>query len=496
MKRRFLTVAALTPVGVLGVSGLALAVWTVASTGATGSAAAGTLGAPATVSTSNVSSSSVTINVTAGPGSGPTPTGYTVDRTAPSSATGICTISGSSGSCVDSSPSSGQTNTYAIHSLLGSSWVSGTAAATSASVPAPDATAPSTTATPTPTPNGAGWNNTNVSVALAATDNSGGSGVKQITYSATGAQLIGSTIVSGASTSVSITTEGTTTISYFATDNANNVETTKTVTVNLDKTGPTIPAAVVADTTANKAGFLHQAGSYRVYANVGDARSGVTSVTADVSALSSSSPVTLTSCTTACVIDGVTYGFKSAALTARSPLSGTPPFSVSASDAAGNTTTTSGLTATADNSGPTISTITSSNKNGIVAAGDTLVVTFSENIAPATVNTTAGAATLTFSQSGNGNVMVTIAGLMAISDTGLGKGSWVQNGKTVTCAGTLSSSGAAVTWTATASCTPSGDVAAGATGTLTYNADSSATGIKDYAGNAPTGTKTYSATLF
>jgi hypothetical protein len=330
-------------------------------------------------------------------------------------------------------------------------------------------------------------------VALAATDNSGGSGVKQITYSASGAQPIGSTTVSGASTSVSITTEGTTTISYFATDNANNVEATKTITINLDKTAPSIPAAVVADTTANKAGFLHQGGFYRVYANVSDARSGVSTVTADVSALSSSSPATLTTCTTACVIDGVTYGYKSALLTAMNPLSGTPTFSVSSADNAGNTGTASGLSATVDNTGPTVSTITSSNKNGTVAAGDTLVVTFNESIAPGSVNTTAGAATLTFSQSGSNNVMVSIAGLMATSDTGLAKGSWVQNSKTITCAGTLSVSGAVVTWTATASCTPSGDVATGASGTLIFTPDTAA---KDFAGNSPTGTKPYTATLF
>jgi hypothetical protein len=249
MKRRLLTVATLTPVGVLGVSGLAFAFWTVASSGAAGTAAVDSLAAPATVSTSNVSATSVTINVGAGPASGPSPTSYRVDRTAPSAASSVCTITGSTGSCVDASPVSGQTNTYAVFSRLGTSWVSGTSATTSASVPSTDTTAPTTTATPSPAPNGAGWNNANVSVALAATDNSGGSGVKQITYSASGAQPIGSTIVSGASTSVSITTDGTTTISFFATDNANNVEATKTITINLDKTAPSVTS--VTSTLAN-----------------------------------------------------------------------------------------------------------------------------------------------------------------------------------------------------------------------------------------------------
>jgi hypothetical protein len=255
--KRVLTVATLTPVGVLGVSGLAFAFWTVASTGAAGTAAVDSLGAPATVSTSNVSAASVTVNVDAKPNAGPTPTSYRVDRTAPSAAPSVCTITGGTGSCVDSNPVLGVTNTYAVYSRLGTSWVSATSATASANVPSNDTTAPVTTATPSPAPNGAGWNNANVSVQLAATD--GGSGVKQITYSASGAQTIAQTTVSGASTSVSITTEGTTTISYFATDNANNVETTKTVTVKLDKTAPGAPTGLTL-TTATDSGSSNSDG--------------------------------------------------------------------------------------------------------------------------------------------------------------------------------------------------------------------------------------------
>ncbi|HTL23643.1 MAG TPA: hypothetical protein VL281_06360, partial [Mycobacteriales bacterium] len=122
---------------------------------------------------------------------------------------------------------------------------------------------------------------------------------------------------------------------------------------------------------------------------------------------------------------------------------------------------------------------------------------FSENIAPSSVNTAAGATTLTFSEASGGHVMVAIAGLMATSDTGIStSNTWVKNNKTIACAGTLSVSGAVVTWTATGSCTPSGDVAGGASGTLAFTPDASATGVKDFAGNSPTGTKTYTATLF
>ena len=45
-----------------------------------------------------------------------------------------------------------------------------------------DIVPPVTTATPVPSPNSNGWNNTSVTLTLDATDNSGGSGVKEVTY--------------------------------------------------------------------------------------------------------------------------------------------------------------------------------------------------------------------------------------------------------------------------------------------------------------------------
>ena len=74
---------------------------------------------------------------------------------------------------------------------------------------------------------------------LAATDNDGGSGVKQIAYQLTGAQTADAT-VAGAQASVKITAEGTTTVTYFATDKAGNVETKKTLVVRIDRSAPTV----------------------------------------------------------------------------------------------------------------------------------------------------------------------------------------------------------------------------------------------------------------
>jgi hypothetical protein len=92
-------------------------------------------------------------------------------------------------------------------------------------------------------------NNSNVSVTLRAQDDEGGSGVKEIRYSATGAQAISGTTVPGALATVNITTEGTTTISYFATDNAGNQESpAKTLTVKLDKSAPNVSGATPTGT--------------------------------------------------------------------------------------------------------------------------------------------------------------------------------------------------------------------------------------------------------
>ena len=99
---------------------------------------------------------------------------------------------------------------------------------------------PTTTAIPSPGPNGYGWNNTSVAVALNSTDNTGGSGVKQIQFSLSGAESLALETVAGNTASVTISAQGITTLTYFATDNAGNVETAKTLTVRIDETPPVI----------------------------------------------------------------------------------------------------------------------------------------------------------------------------------------------------------------------------------------------------------------
>jgi hypothetical protein len=127
----------------------------------------------------------------------------------------------------------------------------GTSATSSADVFTydPDTIAPTTSATETGTKNGAGWHDSDFTVNFSASDNACGSGVKNITLSASGAITLAPTTSSGDTASLFVGTEGVTTISYFATDNAGNVEATNTLTVRLDKTPPTITITTPTATT-------------------------------------------------------------------------------------------------------------------------------------------------------------------------------------------------------------------------------------------------------
>lgn len=103
-----------------------------------------------------------------------------------------------------------------------------------------DSIAPATISELSPAPNPAGWNNTNVTVALTASDNAGGSGVKVISMSTTGAQPSPVTLIPGGLASFVVTTEGITALSFFATDNAGNLEPAHTVSIQIDKTPPVV----------------------------------------------------------------------------------------------------------------------------------------------------------------------------------------------------------------------------------------------------------------
>ncbi|NKE56909.1 hypothetical protein FXN61_08690 [Lentzea sp. PSKA42] len=100
----------------------------------------------------------------------------------------------------------------------------GTASVTNIDI---DKTAPVTSATAPQT----AWNNTDVTVAFSASDAL--SGVRETRY-----KVNGGAVQTG--DELTLNAQGTYAVEYWSTDNAGNTESTKTVTVNIDKTPPTI----------------------------------------------------------------------------------------------------------------------------------------------------------------------------------------------------------------------------------------------------------------
>ena len=123
---------------------------------------------------------------------------------------------------------------------------------------APTSTASATTSSGAAYEQGT-WINEDVQVTLSARDNVGGSGVKELTYSATGAHPIASATVPVNQLPKQlplINTDGWTTIRYFATDNEGNPESAKTFTVMIDKIAPETeivsgPSGFVSSTSAS-----------------------------------------------------------------------------------------------------------------------------------------------------------------------------------------------------------------------------------------------------
>ena len=226
---------------------LALPAWaffSVLSSGATGVSAAGTLGTPG-ATTSAVTATNVTFTITAPP-TGPTPTAYRVARTAPTAASSVCTVTGSSGSCSDTAPVQGQTNTYAVYAQLsGSSWESITPGSVSAVVPSGDTTAPVTTASGSPAANPAGWNSANVTVTLSATDASGVAATYYTTNDTT--PTTASTLYTAP-----FVVSTSSTVRFFSVDTPGNAETPKSFVLQIDTAAPT--GAVTSPTNSSVVG--------------------------------------------------------------------------------------------------------------------------------------------------------------------------------------------------------------------------------------------------
>jgi hypothetical protein len=253
------------------------------------------------------------------------------------------------------------------------------------------------------------------------------------------------------------------------------------ITVSVDITPPSVSAAVIAKTQGGTPGYVRQGGTYHVYANVSDPGSpstGVASVTANVATVTTGqTAVPLVAGTY--TVGGVTYGYRSAALTADAVLSeGAKAFTVTAVDGAGNSTTQGGFAVTVDNTPPSATDVQTANASGGVVGraetGDTITYTFSEPIEPASVlagwSGDATTVTVRLVNAGGGDrVEIWNAGNSAqlpLGSVNLGRTDYATQGSRNFTGSTMVMSGSTITVTLG---TPSGGVGtAAADGTMTW----------------------------
>ena len=233
------------------------------------------------------------------------------------------------------------------------------------------------------------------------------------------------------------------------TDTTQNPQTVSAVT---DFLAPTAGASTIAKTQGGVDGYIKAAGTYYVYASVTDAgnpASGIASVKADVSSITSKqTAVPLVAGSYA--VDGVSYNYRSAQLTADSALTaGLKSYTLALADSAGNSRSQS-FSVTVDNGPFAGSSFATSNvaggTQGKPEKGDT--VTFTFNKAPEPGSIVSG-----WTGSTGTTVTVTIEATLKVSAEGspvLGsvslKGIYTNLGKTATFSGsTMTLSGSTLT---------------------------------------------------
>jgi signal peptidase I len=171
------------------------------------------------------------------------------------------------------------------------------------------------------------------------------------------------------------------------TDSENDPSTFTTAASFPDTTPPTVASSVISKTTPYLPGFIRQGGTYFVYADVTDAGSGVATVTANVSTVTTGQTL-VALVPGAYSIGGVTYNYRSASVTANAVLAaGAKTYTITATDAAANSVTQGGFSVTVDNTRPTGTNVQTTNAGitGQPGLGDTMTLTFSEQIDPQSV---------------------------------------------------------------------------------------------------------------
>lgn len=270
------------------------------------------------------------------------------------------------------------------------------------------------------------------------------------------------------------------------------------ITAAADFRAPTASASTIGKTAGGVVGQIKKGGTYYVYANAGDTgnpASGISTVTANVSTITSGSTAVALSAGSFSA-GGVSYGYRSAALTAGSSLAaGSYAYSLTLTDVAGNSKTQTGFTVTVDNTAPAgtdVQTVSGGATNGLAEAGDKITFTYSKAIDPNSI--------LSGWNSGSTNVVVRLNnGVSTANDTvtifnatnatqlplgsiNLGRTDYTGANITFGATGTASSmvmSGSTIT--ITLGTQSAAATTAAATGTMTWTPSASAT---DAAGNA------------
>jgi hypothetical protein len=207
-------------------------------------------------------------------------------------------------------------------------------------------------------------------------------------------------------------------------------------------------------------------------------------------------------------VDGATYNYRSAALTANATLTaGSYAYTLALTDAAGNSTTRTGLSLTVDNTAPSATDVQATNATGGTTGkpelGDQLVLTYSESMDPTSILAGwAGAVTnvvVRITDGGGGNDVLTVRNAantaqLPLGSINLGRKDFVAATRDFGATGTASQmtpNGSAITLTLG---TPSGTTSTAAgTGSMVWSPSATAT---DRAGNpCSTATKTESGTV-
>jgi hypothetical protein len=286
-------------------------------------------------------------------------------------------------------------------------------------------------------------------------------------------------------------------------DLAGNTGTSSAKTVSIDKTTPVVSATVMASTTdTTVGGYIKQGGSYYVYANVTDAASGVSTVTADASNVDTGQSAVSMSAGSY-TVGGTSYNYRTAALTANNPLSaGTKTYTISASDTAGNSTTTPNQNVTVDNTAPAPSAFSLANGDqlGRIDVDDSFSVTYNSVVNPNTICTGLSdshdvtGVSIVLNGNGSGNGTLNAPGSPCanfFSSVNLGRNYYnTSSTRTLTTTFSWNAASNTVTVTITALSSTSSRTSNNQPGTPTYTPKSS---ILDPAGNAM-GTSTFTGT--